>query len=126
MKHRLKLTPLHEGLSVAVCATAVVVIFSVQHGSSGWAHLLRTGWYALLVGALAGATQGFVEARQGLQSGVSFAARLGTLLVVFLFANRLSRQMGDAFWAGGLVITAYFLAAFATWAAGADLSQRSG
>ena len=126
MKDRLKLTPLHEGLFAAVCATAVVAIFSVQHGSSGWADLLRTGWYALLAGALAGATQGFVEARRGRESDVSFATRLATLALMFFFATRLSSRMGDAFWAGGLVITAYFLAAFATWAAGADLSQRSG
>ncbi len=126
MKDRLKLTPLHEGLFVAVCATAVVVIFSVQHGSNGWANLLRTGWYALLVGALAGATQGFVEARRRRESGISFATRLATLALMFYVFHQLSSRMGNAFWAGALVITAYYLAAFATWAAGADLSQRSG
>ena len=125
MRDRLKLAPVHEGLLLAILVAAVAMIFSVQRGLDAWGELLRMEWSALLTAGLAGAAQGFVEAKRGRRSGLSLTARFFSLLLVLVFTNGLSGQPGHTLWTGGVVIGAYAVAGFVTWVTVGDPNEQN-
>ena len=124
MSDKLRLTPLHEGLLLAVSVVAVAVLFTVQDGLYAWGELLRSAWPALLAAGLAGVAQGFVEATRGRPSGLSLVLRFFSLVLVFYLARQVGRDLDLSLWADGVILAAYFVPAFAAWVAAADPDTR--